>query len=60
VNASTNTYKRLFNLGLLQDIKKFVDFLVAVGSPISIEEHIEIILDGLYEEYDAFIASLMS
>jgi len=44
----------------LQDIKKSVDSLAAVGSPISIEEHIEIILDGLPEEYNAFITSVTS
>ena len=33
----------------LLKIKKVVDSLAAVGSPISDEEHIEIILDGLGE-----------
>jgi len=44
----------------LQDIKKSVDSLAVAGSPISIEEHIEIILYGLPEEYDAFITSITS
>jgi len=44
----------------LQDIKKSIDSLAAVGSPISIEEHIELILDGLHEECNAFITSVIS
>ena len=44
----------------LLDIKKTVDNLAAVGADISTEEHIEAILDGLSEEYDGFITSILS
>jgi len=43
----------------LLDIKKTVDNLAAVGVDISIEEHIEAILDGLSDEYDGFITSIL-
>jgi len=36
----------------LLDIKNIVDTLAAVRAPISTKDHIEIILDGLLEEYD--------
>ena len=42
------------------DIKKTVDNLAAVGADISTEEHIEAILDGLSDEYDGFITSILS
>ena len=44
----------------LLQIKKIVDTLAVVGSPISTEEHIEVILDGLNEDYSAFITIIMS
>jgi len=44
----------------LLDIKKIVDTLLAVGSPITTEDHIEAILDGLPEEFDGFVTSLTS
>jgi len=44
----------------LIEIKKTVDNLVVVGCPISTEDHIEAILDGLSDEYDPFIPSIMS
>ena len=44
----------------LLQIKKIVDTLAAIGSPISTEEHIEVILDGLNEDYNAFITTVMS
>ncbi|XP_020218432.1 uncharacterized protein LOC109801728 [Cajanus cajan] len=44
----------------LLSIKKTVDSLAAVGSPISEEEHIEAILDGLPEEFDSFITCITS
>ncbi|XP_020203014.1 uncharacterized protein LOC109788646 [Cajanus cajan] len=44
----------------LLSIKNTVDSLAAVGSPISGDEHIEAILDGLPKEFDSFITSITS
>jgi len=44
----------------LLDIKKTVDNLAVVGCPISTEDHIEAILDGLSDEYDPFVTSVTS
>lgn len=44
----------------LQQVKKLVDSLAAVGSPLDVEDHIEAIFDGLSEEYDPFITSVTS
>ena len=44
----------------LMKIKKIVDSLAAVGSPISEDDHIEAILDGLNEEYSSFITTVIS
>jgi len=41
-------------------IKRIVDVLASVGAPISIEDHIEAILDGLSSDYDPFVASILS
>ena len=45
----------------LLKIKKIVDSmeLDVAGSPISTEHHIEMILDGLNEEYSAFITVVL-
>ena len=39
-------------------IKALVDSLTFAGKPISTQEHIEIILDGLPEEYNSFITAI--
>lgn len=44
----------------LLTIKKIVDTLAAVGSPIDDDEHIQVILDGLPDEYDSIVASILS
>jgi len=44
----------------LHDIKKVVNMLAAIGSPITTEDHIESILEGLPEEYNAFIVVVTS
>jgi len=44
----------------LLDIKNIIDSLAVVGSPISTEDHIDVILDGLPEEYDHFVTSIIS
>jgi len=44
----------------LQDIKKFVDIQAAMGVPIFAEDHIDSILDGLFEDYDPFIIVVTS
>jgi len=52
--------KDLFVPLYLLDIKEIVDSLAVIGSPLSTDEHIEAILDGLSEEYDCFITSVPS
>lgn len=44
----------------LLKIKKLVDSLFSVGSPLTTADHIEAILEGLPEEYNAFIVSITS
>ena len=44
----------------LLEIKKSVDSLAIIGAPISIEDHIEAILDGLSKDFDPFVSSIMS
>ncbi|KAF7801722.1 Retrovirus-related Pol polyprotein from transposon TNT 1-94 [Senna tora] len=41
----------------LLKIKKIVDSLAAIGSPISEHEHIEIVLDALPSDYEGFVTS---
>lgn len=43
----------------LMSIKKIVDTLAAVGSPIDDSEHIQVILDGLSNEYGPIVASIL-
>jgi len=50
---------RSVNLYLLE-IKKIVDTLSAIGYPISTDDHIEAILDGLSEDYDGFVTAVLS
>jgi len=42
----------------LLKIKLAIDALIAIGSFVSINDHIEYIFDGLTEEYDPFVASI--
>lgn len=44
----------------LYDIKNAVNMLAAIGAPVSIADHIDIILEGLPEEYNAFITAVTS
>ncbi|KAF7805093.1 Retrovirus-related Pol polyprotein from transposon TNT 1-94 [Senna tora] len=44
----------------LLKIKKLVDALFSVGSPVSEADHIEAILEGLSEEYNSFVVSVTS
>ena len=41
-------------------IKALIDSLLSIGDPVSIQEHVDVILDGLPEEYDGFITSITS
>ena len=41
-------------------IKRTVDALALVGAPVSVEDHIEVILDGLLSDYDPFVAFVLS
>jgi len=44
----------------VNDIKKVVDSLAVVGSPLSTADHVEAILNGLSPVYDGFITSILS
>nr|KYP45414.1 Retrovirus-related Pol polyprotein from transposon TNT 1-94 [Cajanus cajan] len=44
----------------LLEIKKIVDTLAAIGSPLDIAEHIDAIFDGLPEDYDPFTTSVLT
>nr|KYP72474.1 hypothetical protein KK1_005063 [Cajanus cajan] len=44
----------------LLEIKKIVDTLAVIGSPLDTTEHIDAIFDGLPEEYDPFITSVLT
>jgi len=44
----------------LLDIKKHVYSLVDISSPMSNDDHFEAILDGLSEEFDSFVTSILS
>lgn len=44
----------------LLKVKRIVDSLSAVGSPISVSDHIDAILDGLSEDYNGFVVSITS
>nr|KYP44225.1 hypothetical protein KK1_034289 [Cajanus cajan] len=44
----------------LLEIKKIVDTLAAIGSPLDTTEHIDAIFDGLPEEYDPFVTSVLT
>ena len=50
--SSMNTY--------LLEIKKVVDQLAAIGAPVSTEEYIESILDGLPGDYNPLVTSIIS
>lgn len=43
----------------LLEIKKSVDALALIGSPISNHNHVESILDRLASNYESFITSLL-
>lgn len=47
-------------LEYLLKIKKVVDSLVVVGSPLSVDDHIEVIIYGLNEDYATFITTVLS
>jgi len=55
-STRTPRHDRTFIVYIL-DTKKIVDTLGAIGAPISKEEHIEVLLDGLSEEYETFITA---
>ncbi|KAF7835472.1 Retrovirus-related Pol polyprotein from transposon TNT 1-94 [Senna tora] len=44
----------------LLKIKRLVDSLFSVGSPLTNNDHIEAILEGLPEEYNSFVVSITS
>ena len=41
-------------------IKKIVDSLVAFGAPLTNDEYVEVVLNGLNKDYSAFITMVMS
>nr|KYP66597.1 Retrovirus-related Pol polyprotein from transposon TNT 1-94 [Cajanus cajan] len=44
----------------LVQVKQIVETLAAIGSPLSVEDHIDAIFDGLDENYDGFITSCIT
>ena len=55
------TKKRSLNVvEYLSKIKSCVDFLALVGHILTDKDHIDAILDGLTDEYDAFITSILT
>ena len=52
-----HTPKKDGSINAYIDIKKVVDTLFDIGSPIHTSDHVEAILDGLYEEYDGHTCS---
>nr|KYP52945.1 hypothetical protein KK1_025146 [Cajanus cajan] len=44
----------------LVQVKQIVETLAAIGSPLSVEDHIDAIFDGLDEDYDGFITSCIT
>lgn len=54
-----NTKNRSMKMSeCLLKIKSIVDSLIAMGYEVSTSEHVELILDGLPSDYDAFITSV--
>ena len=52
--------ERSFYLRICLDIRRVVDALAVVGAPISVEDHIVTILDGLPPDFDPFVSSILS
>jgi len=48
------------NYAYLHDIKKVVNMLVVISVPVTTKDHIESILEGLPEDYNAFIVVVTS
>lgn len=44
----------------LLKVKSVVDFLAAVGNPIPMNDYIEAIFDGLPDEYDSIVTTVIS
>jgi len=44
----------------LLEIKKLVDFLATIGAPMTFEDHVKAILDGLSEDFNPFVAFILS
>jgi len=56
--STQNSKTRAFYFCISSRHQENVDTLVAVSSPITSEDHIETILDGLFDDYDLFITSV--
>ena len=59
-NKLSNTKKEGSISIYLLEIKKIVDSLISVGAPLSENDHVEAILEGLTEEYSPLITSITS
>lgn len=44
----------------LLKVKKIIDSLALVGALVTMNEHIEVILDDLFEEYEGIVTSIIS
>lgn len=60
LQLKTSKNDKTINTYLLDAKKTIVDWLTAVGAPISTGDHIDAILDGLSDEYDPFITTVTS
>ena len=60
LKTQLKTPKQDRSINAYLDIKRVIDSLAAVDSNVSTEDHLEVILDGLPEEYDSFITSVTS
>ena len=55
-----NTKKSGSMTTYLLNVKKVIDQLAVIGSPVSTDEHIEVLLDGLPAEYNSVVTSIIS
>lgn len=44
----------------LMKLKEIVDSLIAIGDPVIEQDHIDVILEGLPEEYNSFVMMIYS
>lgn len=56
-----STKKRVLSMSpFLLKIKTLADSLAAIGQPLSVNDHLNFIFNGLPYEYDAFVCSILT